>query len=47
VFNLGNLPPGGSMTVGQHMAASAYYRDPAAGGANFNTADVLEFDWCP
>lgn len=46
-FNLNSLPPGGSMTVGQHMAASAYYRDPAAGGANFNTADVLEFDWCP
>jgi hypothetical protein len=42
-----NLPQGGGMLPGSEMHASAYYRDPAAGGAFFNTADVLSWIWCP
>lgn len=47
VVDLNNMPPGGSMIPGSTMHASAYYRDPAAGGAFFNTADVLSWIWCP
>jgi len=47
VIDLNNMPPGGSMIPGSTMHASAYYRDPAAGGAFFNTADVLSWIWCP
>ncbi len=47
VVDLNSMPPGGSMIPGSTMHASAYYRDPAAGGANFNTADVLSWIWCP
>jgi hypothetical protein len=47
LIDLNNMPPGGSMTPGSTMHASAYYRDPAAGGAFFNTADVLSWIWCP
>ncbi len=47
VIDLNTLPPGGSMLPGSEMHASAYFRDPAAGGAQFNTADVLSWVWCP
>ena len=47
VIDLNNLPPGGSMLPGSQMHASAYFRDPAAGGAAFNSADVLNWIWCP
>jgi hypothetical protein len=47
VVDLNNLPPGGSMLPGSQMHASAYFRDPAAGGALFNSADVLNWIWCP
>ena len=46
-LDLNNMPPGGSMIPGSTMHASAYYRDPASGGAFFNTADVLSWIWCP
>jgi hypothetical protein len=46
VVDLNNMAPGGSMVVGNSMHASAYFRDPAAGGANFNTADALSWVWC-
>jgi hypothetical protein len=46
-LDVNNLPAGGSMIAGSTMNASAYYRDPAAGGAFFNTADVLSWIWCP
>lgn len=45
--DLNSMPAGGGMVPGNSMHASAYYRDPAAGGANFNTADVLSWTWCP
>ena len=47
VIDLNALPPGGDMLPGSAMHASAYFRDPAAGGAAFNTADVLNWIWCP
>ena len=47
VIDLNHMPPGGSMIPGNTMNASAYYRDPASGGAFFNTADVLSWIWCP
>lgn len=47
VVDLNNMAPGGGMVAGNTMNASAYFRDPAAGGANFNTADALSWTWCP
>ncbi len=47
VVDLNNLPAAGVMLPGCTMSASAFFRDPAAGGAQFNTADVLSWTWCP
>jgi hypothetical protein len=47
VIDLNNMPPGGGMLPGSAMHASTYFRDPAAGGAQFNSADVLSWVWCP
>lgn len=47
VIDLNDMPTGGSMLPGSEMHASAFFRDPAAGGAAFNSADVLSWIWCP
>jgi len=45
--DLTKLPIGGNMLPGSTMHASAYFRDPAGGGARLDTADVLSWIWCP
>ena len=45
-LDLTTLPSGGQITAGQTWNFAAYYRDPAAGGANFNATDGLSVLWC-
>ncbi len=45
-LDLTTLPAGGQITSGQTWNFAAYYRDPAAGGANFNATDGLSVLWC-
>lgn len=41
------LPPGGTIAPGSVWRFQHWYRDPAAGGANFNTSDGLRATFCP
>jgi hypothetical protein len=45
-LDLTTLPSGGQILPGQTWNFAAYYRDPAAGGANFNATDGLSVLWC-
>jgi hypothetical protein len=45
--NLNALPSAGQISSGQSWGFMAWYRDPAAGGANFNGSDGLSTSWCP
>ena len=45
-LDLTTLPSGGQISSGQTWNFAAYYRDPAAGGANFNATDGLSVQWC-
>jgi hypothetical protein len=45
-LNLNALPSGVQIQAGQTWYFQAWYRDPAAGGANFNASDALEVPWC-
>jgi len=40
------LPAGGQITSGSTWNFQAWYRDPAAGGAMFNTSDALRATFC-
>jgi len=46
-LDLHNLPAGGQITSGQTWNFQAYFRDPAGGGALFNSTDGLNVQWCP
>jgi hypothetical protein len=39
-------PAAGLITAGSTWNFQAWYRDPAAGGANFNLSDGLEITFC-
>lgn len=41
------LPPGGQIGYGQTWNFQGWYRDPAAGGANYNASDALSVPFCP
>jgi hypothetical protein len=41
------LPPGGQISYAQTWNFQAWYRDPAAGGANYNSSDALSVTFCP
>jgi hypothetical protein len=45
-LNLNALPGGVQIHAGETWYFQAWYRDPAAGGANFNTSDALQVPWC-
>jgi hypothetical protein len=45
--NLHTLPPAGHINAGQSWGFQIMYRDPAAGGGNFNVTDGLSTTWCP
>ena len=46
-LDITNLPAGGQIAAGQSWGFQCWYRDPAAGGANFNASDGLSTVWCP
>jgi hypothetical protein len=48
-FNLDvtNLPQGQVILAGQTWNFENWYRDPAAGGANYNGSDGLSVLFCP
>ena len=41
------LPPGGQISYAQTWNFQGWYRDPAAGGANYNASDALSVPFCP
>jgi len=45
-LNLNSLPSGAQILSGQTWYFQAWYRDPAAGGANYNASDALQVPWC-
>jgi hypothetical protein len=45
-LNLNALPSGVQIHAGETWYFQAWYRDPAAGGANFNASDALQVPWC-
>lgn len=46
-LNLNSLPPGGGISAGSVMKFQCWYRDPAAGGAGYNSTDGLSVTFCP
>ena len=46
-LNLNSLPGGLQMHSGETWYFQAWYRDPAGGGAGYNTSDALRVPWCP
>ena len=46
-LNLNALPSGGQISAGQTWKFQAWYRNPAGGGAGFNTSDGLSVRFCP
>ncbi|MEY2784866.1 MAG: hypothetical protein RL277_1073 [Planctomycetota bacterium] len=46
-LNLNTLPPGGGISAGSVMKFQCWYRDPAAGGAAYNSTDGLSVTFCP
>jgi len=45
--NLNALPGGAQIRAGETWYFQAWFRDPPAGGARFNTSDALAVPWCP
>jgi hypothetical protein len=45
--NYGSLPVGGQITVGSTWRFQFWYRDPPAGGANFNLSNGESATFCP
>jgi len=45
-LDLDALPAGGQISPGQTWNFQVYFRDPAAGGAFFNSSDGLSVPWC-
>jgi hypothetical protein len=45
-LDLSALPGGAQILAGQTWYFQAWYRDPAAGGANFNASNALRVPWC-
>ena len=45
-LNLNALPGGTVIHAGETWYFQAWYRDPAAGGANYNASDALQVPWC-
>jgi len=45
-LDLNALPGGVQIHAGETWYFQAWYRDPAAGGANFNSSDALQIPWC-
>ena len=39
--------PEAQISVGSRMNFQLWYRDPAAGGANFNASDAVSVSFCP
>src|SRR5262249_42043652 len=46
-LDLHSLPSQGQIGAGQVWSFQLWYRDPAAGGANFNSSDGLSLTFCP
>ena len=46
-LDLNNLPLSGQIHAGEVWNFAAWYRDPAAGGANFNATNGLSVLFCP
>ena len=47
VDNTNPPQPSGQITAGSTWNFQFWYRDPAAGGADFNLSDGLEVTFCP
>ena len=47
MLNLNTLPVGGQISPGQSFGFQCWYRNPEAGGANYNASDGLSTTWCP
>lgn len=47
LLNFGNLPAAGPILPGNTRNFVLWYRDPAAGGANFNFSNGLSVQFCP
>ncbi len=45
--DLTNLPPGGQIDPGSTWNFQYWFRDPVAGGANFDFTDAIEIHFCP
>ena len=45
--DLANLPPGGQVQAGESWGFQLWYRDPDAGGANFNASGGIRVPFCP
>ncbi len=46
-LDLNALPTGGDISTGETWGFQLWYRDPDAGGANYNSSDGLEVPFCP
>jgi hypothetical protein len=46
-LDLTNLPQGHVVGAGDVRLFQFWYRNPAAGGSNFNLSDGLRVDFCP
>jgi hypothetical protein len=46
-LDMNSLPSGGQITYGQTWNFQCWYRDPAAGGANYNSSNGLSVFFCP
>jgi hypothetical protein len=46
-LDMNSLPPGGQIHYGQTWNFQCWYRDPAAGGANYNASNGLSAPFCP
>jgi hypothetical protein len=46
-LDMNSLPPGGQIHYGETWNFQCWYRDPAAGGANYNASNGLSAPFCP
>jgi hypothetical protein len=47
MLDMNSLPPGGQIHYAQTWNFQCWYRDPAAGGANYNASNGLSVQFCP
>jgi hypothetical protein len=47
LLDLNALPSGGQISAGEVWNFQLWYRDPAGGGANYNSSDALGLTFCP